>query len=143
MTGSTKCEIKILLLVLLPFYASFLFEPDREFFFQDRSRLSGIDFRLENSPTSEKYLIETMTGGCAFFDYDGDGLLDVFLVNGAAISVEEGRLRIDKSDPRYWNRLYRNLGGGRFQDVTEKAGVRGKGYGMGCAVGDYDNDSFP
>lgn len=138
-----KRKVGLPVLILLPFYASFLLTPDRGLLFLDRSRFTGMDFRLENFPTSERHLIETMTGGCAFLDYDGDGLLDVFLVNGSATRVVEGKLRIDKSDPRYWNRLYRNMGGSRFQDVTEKAGVRGKGYGMGCAVGDYDNDGFP
>ena len=115
-----------------------------EVFFRDRRTESGIDFRLQHSPTDQKFLIETMTGGCAFLDYDGDGLPDVFLVNGADIRLEPGKPpRIDKSEPRYWNRLYRNLGGGRFEDVTEKAGVRGKGFGLGVAVGDYDNDGLP
>jgi len=107
-------------------------------FFRERSTFAGIDFRLENFPTEQKFLIETMTGGCAFLDYNADGLLDIFLVNGAAIRNSQ----FDKSDRRYWNRLYRNLGHGRFQDVTEKAGVRGGGYGIGVAAGDYDNDGY-
>src|ERR1043166_1555781 len=69
-----------------------------EVFFRDRAGESGVSFRLENSPTDQMFLIETMTGGCAFLDYDGDGLLDIFLVNGAAIRLEPGkRPRIDKS----------------------------------------------
>ncbi len=118
--------------------------PNQIFPFRNVTADSGIEFRLENFPTPERYLIETIMGGCAFLDYDGDGLLDIFLVNGAAIQVSPGKPpHFDKSEPRYWNRLYRNLGGGRFQDVTEQAGVRGTGYGMGVAVGDYDNDGSP
>src|ERR1700731_4363563 len=84
----------------------------------------GIDFTLQNSPTPQKYLIETMPGGVALFDYNGDGLLDLFLVNG-------GRLRspmptpenFDRRDPRYWNRLYRQNRDSSFTDVTEAAGL--------------------
>lgn len=107
--------------------------------FQDRAASAGLSFRLENFATDQKYLVETMTGGCAFLDYDRDGLLDIFLVNGAAIEAR----RFNKSDPRYWNRLYRNEGNGKFRDVTEAAGVQGSGYGLGVAVGDYDNDGYP
>ncbi len=104
---------------------------------------SGIHFRQSNSATPEKYLIETMTGGVAVFDYDNDGWADVFLVNGARIRIgQRDGEALDKSAPEFWNRLYRNNHDGTFTDVTEKAGVRGSGYGMGAAVGDFDNDGF-
>ena len=82
-----------------------------------------------------------MCGGVAMLDYDGDGWLDLFFVNGAAIDDPMPADKMpDKSDPRYWNRLYHNNRDGTFTDVTEKAGVRGHSFGMGVAVGDYDND---
>jgi hypothetical protein len=71
------------------------------------------------------------------FDYDGDGLLDIYLVNGAEMPS------LEKTGPKYLNRLYHNNGNGTFTDVTERAGVAGAGYGMGVAVGDYDNDGWP
>ena len=79
-------------------------------------------------------MIETMAGGMAAFDYDGDGRMDLFFTNGA----DPQSMR--KSDPSYSNRLYRNLGGMRFSDVTERAGVGGEGYSMGAAAADFDND---
>jgi hypothetical protein len=75
-----------------------------------------------------------MPGGVAVFDYDGDGRLDVFFTNGAAVSG------LQKDDAKYANRLFRNEGGLRFRDVTEAAGLRGAGYSMGVAAADYDND---
>jgi len=109
--------------------------------FEDVTRRAGVHFRTEASPTSQKYLLETMGGGVAVFDYDGDGLLDLFFVNGAKLSDPMSKgAEPDKSDPRYWNRLYHNNGDGTYTDVTEKAGLRGCCYGMGVAVGDYDND---
>ena len=107
----------------------------------------GIEFTLQNSPTSQKYLIETMPGGVALFDYNNDGLLDIFLVNGGHVS-DPMRPADDfrRNDPRYWNRLYRQNKDGSFTDVTEQAGLANAGngnYGMGVAVGDYDNDGFP
>ncbi len=109
--------------------------------FRDVTARSGIRFLHRSSPTSHKYLIESMGSGVAAFDYNGDGKLDLFFVNGAALSdpMPPGK-EPDKSAPEYWNRLYRNNGDGTFTDVTVQAGLEGKGYGMGVAVGDYDND---
>src|SRR5688572_7372415 len=118
--------------------------PDVQF--TDVTNASGIAFTHANSATGSKYLIETMGGGVALFDYDNDGRLDVFFTNGAKIEDTMPRNgRPDKSDPAYWNRLYHQRADGTFEDVTEKAGVNGRAqnhYGMGAAVGDYDNDGF-
>jgi enediyne biosynthesis protein E4 len=112
--------------------------------FRDITAASGVRFKNEASHTPEKYLLESMTGGVALLDYDGDGWLDLFFVNGALLKNPMGPDdKPDKSDPKYWNRLYRNNRDGAFTDVTEKAGVRGHSYGMGAAVGDYDNDGRP
>jgi len=118
--------------------------PGRRAAFADIRQKAGITFRLNSSRTPQKYLIETMPGGVAMLDYDGDGLEDLFFVNGAHLeSPMRPGSAPDKSDPKYWNRLYRNNGDGTFTDVTEKAGLRGHSYGMGVAVGDYDNDGRP
>lgn len=112
--------------------------------FADITARSRVDFKNTAVHTSEKYLLETMTGGVAMLDYDGDGRLDLFFVNGAALDDPmPPDKQPDKTDPRYWNRLYRNNGDGTFTDVTGKAGVRGHSFGMGVAVGDYDNDGLP
>jgi len=78
-----------------------------------------------------------MVAGVALLDYDGDGYLDIYLVNGSALPS------LQKESPAYWNRLFRNNHDGTFTDVTERAGLAGAGYGMGVAVGDYDNDGRP
>src|SRR6478672_4509531 len=84
-----------------------------------------------------------MGAGVAMLDYNNDGRLDLFFVNGAALheSMPSG-YKPDKTDPRYWNRLFRNNEDGTFTDVTEASGLRGEGYGMGVAVGDFNNDGF-
>lgn len=105
--------------------------------FENIAAKAGVNFITHNSPTANKNQIETMVAGVALLDYDGDGWLDIYLVNGAAIPS------LQKESPVYWNRLYRNNHDGTFTDVTERAGVAGAGYGMGVAVGDYDNDGRP
>ena len=111
--------------------------------FVDASEASGVAFKYLSSHTPKKYLLETMGAGVALFDYDNDGRLDLFLVNGAPINdpTEKGTIP-QKSGPKYWNRLYHQKADGKFEDVTEKAGLQGVGYGMGVAVGDYDNDGY-
>ncbi|HTS63366.1 MAG TPA: CRTAC1 family protein [Candidatus Acidoferrales bacterium] len=105
--------------------------------FEDISARSGIDAVLHNGATPEKHQIETMAGGVAAFDFDGDGLVDIFVTNGAR------QPDLTKPDAGWWNRLYRNRGGGRFEDVTARSGLRGAGFSMGAAAADYDNDGRP
>ena len=127
----------MLALGLLPAAAPVIFEV-----IQPR----GLVFRHENSPTPQKHLIETMGGGVALLDYNNDGLLDVFLVNsGRLISPMRAPESFDRSNGRYWNRLFRQNRDGSFTDVTQEAGLAHAGdanYGMGVAAGDYDNDGY-
>ncbi len=111
--------------------------------FVDVTQRLGINFQHQASHTSRKYLPETMGSGVALFDYDNDGRLDIFLVNGAPLGNPTPNGTIpQKTGPKYWNRLYHQKADGTFEDVTEKAGLQGSGYGMGVAVGDYDNDGY-
>jgi len=105
--------------------------------FVDVAKRSGITFQHDNAASPQKYLIETMGSGCGWIDYDQNGLLDLYLVNGASTRVYTPKQPLRSA-------LYRNNGDGTFTDVTAKAGVGADGlFGMGVAVGDYDNDGFP
>jgi enediyne biosynthesis protein E4 len=105
--------------------------------FRDVSSTSGVNFVLDASPTSAKHQPETMAGGVALLDYNGDGLLDIYMVNGADMPS------LEKRGAQYKNRLFRNNGNLTFTDVTDEARVAGTGYGIGVAVADYDNDGHP
>jgi hypothetical protein len=114
--------------------------------FLDRREKAGIRFKHQGNPTKEKYLIETMGGGVAVFDFNNDDLLDVYFVNGGKLQdpMKPGAT-VDRSGAEYFNRLYRNNGDGTFTDVTLEAGVSGSShgnYGTGVATGDFDNDGF-
>jgi hypothetical protein len=105
--------------------------------FTDVALPAGITFVHDNAASPEKYLIETMGAGCAWIDYDQDGLLDLYLVNGAATALYTPKRPLRSA-------LYRNNRDGTFTDVTVRSGVGAEGlFGMGAAVGDYDNDGYP
>lgn len=111
--------------------------------FVDITARAHVIFEGQASHTTQKYLIETMGSGVALFDYDNDGLLDIFFVNGAPVSDPMDKEAIpQKTDAKYWNRLFHQKKDGTFEDVTVKAGLQGVGYGMGVAVGDFDNDGY-
>ncbi len=108
--------------------------------FQDVAREAGVDFRHYASKTSQKHIVEAMGAGVAMLDFDGDGLLDLYFVNGSDLTAAPDAGVRAKARPEYWNRLYRNLGDWKFEDVTQEAGVAGRGYGMGTAAADFDAD---
>ena len=104
--------------------------------FQNTAPANGLAFVLRNDATGRKYQVETVLGGLGVIDFDADGWPDLYCVNGAALPS------LQKNDPKFFNRLYRNNRDGTFTDVTLKAGLQGHGYEMGVAVGDYNNDGF-
>ncbi len=101
--------------------------------FEEIADRAGVNYRYEAGETPDLFIGDTMGGGVGLIDYDGDGWLDIYFVNGCALPVDRERTPTP-------NRLYRNRRDGTFEDVTEAAGVAGRGYGMGCAVADYDGD---
>ena len=103
---------------------------------RDVTRQTGITFKHTHGGCGRRYIIESVSAGLALFDYDGDGDVDIYFLNGAP-------LRGTKLDVTPRNALYRNEGDFRFTDVTDQAGVGDAGFGLGVAVGDYDNDGDP
>src|SRR6266496_1488951 len=115
--------------------------PDVPGLFADVTAQDSLHFQHVAPHSSHKYLLETMGSGIALFDCDNDNRLDIFLVNGAPFPDDVPKGFIPrKAGPQDWNRLYHQKADGTFEDITVKAGLQGVGYGMGVAVGDFNND---
>src|SRR5438552_3181993 len=108
--------------------------PSIEVHFTDVTDNAGIKFKHVSSP-EKKYIVESMSGGVALFDYDNDGYLDIYFVNSLTVDLV-------KSKQKTRSALYHNNGDGTFIDVTDKAGIADIGWGMGVTIGDYNNDGF-
>jgi hypothetical protein len=113
-------------------------DPKAPVVFEDVTAHTALaQFVNRSGSTRKDYIFECVTGGVALLDYDNDGLLDVYLLNGSTIAAERGKEKPSRAA------LFHNLGNWKFEDVTDKAGVANERWGMGVAVGDYDNDGFP
>jgi len=110
--------------------------PSPRMSFVEGAKAARLGFTLRTGLTGRGYQPASMTGGLGVIDFDGDGWPDLYCVNGGTMPG------LVKADASYWNRLYKNNRDGTFTDVTEKTGVAGKGYGIGVAVGDYNNDGY-
>jgi hypothetical protein len=135
--GHTRLQVAMMILLttlLLPGPASKAREAGDATRFTDITTQAGITFRHISSP-EKKYIVESMSGGVALFDYDNDGYVDIYFVNSLTLDLL-------KSGGKTRSALYHNNGDGTFTDVADKAGVGDVGWGMGVAVGDYNNDGF-
>ena len=128
MIVGSRCVLVLLLLQL----SADVF-ADSPILLRDVTKETGITFTHTDGGSGRHYIMETVSAGLALFDYDNDGDVDIYFLNGAPLKGTEVAVK-----PK--NALYRNEGGWKFTDVTEQAGVGDFGYGLGVAVGDYDND---
>jgi len=113
-------------------------DPKAPLIFEDIVDKTAVrSFRHRAGTLDKNYIFEVPSGGVAIFDYDGDGRPDIYLVNGSTIPAMQGKEKAPSAA------LYRNLGDWKFEDVTDKAGVANERWGMGVAIGDYDNDGRP
>ncbi len=127
-------SIALIVILLLSAPLKVIDPPAIDIQFTDVTEKAGITFKHITSP-EKKYIVESMSGGVAFFDYDNDGYIDIYLVNSLNVDMV-------KSKQKTKSALYHNNGDGTFADVTDKAGVGDIGWGMGLAIGDYNNDGF-
>lgn len=130
---SPYLKISAAVIVILSFSSAI---ADAQLRFTDVTATTGIRFHHEDGRSGAHYFLETLGAGAAWFDYDQDGDIDIYFVNGADLPGM-------KSDVPPTNALFRNNGDGTFTNVTDDAGVGDSGYGFSCAVGDYDNNGFP
>src|SRR5258705_8960715 len=123
-------------IVILSLTWPFRYQQDRpsRAQFTDIAAQAGITFKHVFSP-EKRYIVESMSGGVALFDYDNDGYLDIYFVNSLTVELAAKHQKTKSA-------LYHNNGDGTFTDVTDKAGVGDVGFGMGVAAGDYNNDGF-
>lgn len=113
-------------------------DPKGQVVFEDVTTKTALsEFHHRSGGATKDYILDTPSGGVAIFDFDGDGLPDIYLVNGSTIAAMQGKEKAPRAA------LYRNLGNWKFEDVTDKAGVANERWGFGVAVGDYDNDGRP
>ncbi|MEO8258944.1 MAG: CRTAC1 family protein [Acidobacteriota bacterium] len=128
--------LRLLFFVLTPLAASQSPAPERFVRFDNVAVTAGLDFRHVNGASAARHLPEIMSGGGLFFDYDNDGWIDLFLVDGGSLTDASVAARAR-------HRLYRNRGNGTFEDATARSGIQHTGYGMGACAADYDNDGWP
>jgi len=130
----------------LPLRSSAAKPQGRRPLFRDAAAEAGLDFFLYTGPTPERYMPEIIGAGVALLDYDNDGDLDIYVLQDGLVNPNARPLIVPPPGWKPGNRLFRNMlsetGKLHFVDVTEKAGVGHIGYGMGVAVGDYDNDGY-